>query len=60
MKAMVSFGTGRGLLPGWYLNNCKCSETSALTDPSFVDLTMRQTVKAMVAMNFSGVFLTWA
>ena len=26
-----------------------------LTDPGFVDLTMRRTVEAMVAMNYSGV-----
>ena len=54
MAAMVRFGTSRGLLPGWYLNNCKCQE-SMLTDAVFVDLTMQKTVDAMVAMNFSGV-----
>ena len=55
MKRMVAFGTSRGLQVGWYLNNCKCSEASSLTDRSFVDLTMQKTVEVMVELNFSGV-----
>eukprot|EP01047_Picozoa_sp_COSAG01_P027959 COSAG01_NODE_1863_length_9037_cov_37.811591_11_plen_333_part_00 len=52
----MAFGTERGLLVGWYLNNCKCSERGKLLDPAFVDLTMRQTVATMVhRYNFSGV-----
>ena len=50
MAAMVRLGRSLGLLPGWYLNNCKCQE-SMLTDPAFVDLTMQRTVEAMVAFN---------
>ena len=53
---MVSFGTSRGLQVGWYSNNCNCAEHN-LTDPDFVDLTVRKTVEALVAYNFSGLKL---
>lgn len=54
LQGMVAYGARRGLQVGWYLNNCDCSERATLKDAAFIDLTMRQTVKAMVAMNFTG------
>lgn len=57
MKAMVSFGTQRGIQVGWYGNNCMCSEFGTLTDSAFLDACLVGTVHALVEFNFSGIKL---
>ena len=39
-----------------YMNNCNCAEHN-LTDETFLDLTITQSVKALVEYNFTGLKL---
>eukprot|EP00937_MAST-01D_sp_MAST-1D-sp2_P004851 g4851.t1 len=55
MAAMVAFGRARGLLPGFYINNCICAENQFRGDAEMEERIFRGTVAALTAWDFAGV-----
>ena len=51
MSSLVAYGHQKGLLMGWYGNNCNCRETRYPGDPTLV---YRGDVKFLTQSKFEG------
>ena len=56
ISAMTALGASLGIEPGWYMNNCLCSENQ-FTDPAQIAMVVRRSAEAVARLGFKSLKL---
>ena len=56
ISAMNALGASLGIEPGWYMNNCLCSENQ-FTDPAQIAMIVRRSAEAVARLGFKSLKL---